>query len=97
MKRFGSSTRSFWQPGQEIEEESAHKEKDVEKVLDPVTGNPLRLKKLITVKLIPIDPTLSDSQRFAKKERWKVAQSCCIISYIYSNSVSLDRRCFEQS
>ena len=42
------------------------------KVRDPVTNSVLKLKKLVKVKFIPIDDTISDTKRQAAKARWKV-------------------------
>ena len=43
------------------------------KVRDPVTNSVLKLKKLVKVKFIPIDDTISDTKRQAAKARWKVS------------------------
>ena len=45
------------------------------KVRDPVTNSVLKLKKLVKVKFIPIDDTISDTKRQAAKARWKVRHS----------------------
>ena len=72
-ERFGTSTRSFWEPGTEPEaDKTAFKQKDVTKVKDPVTGSTLKLKNLFAVKFTPVDPSLSDAKRQASKSRWKV-------------------------
>ena len=42
------------------------------KVRDPVTNSVLKLKKLVKVKFIPIDDSISDTKRQAAKARWKV-------------------------
>ena len=48
------------------------------KVRDPVTNSVLKLKKLVKVKFIPIDDTISDTKRQAAKARWKVRHPNCI-------------------
>jgi len=96
MKRFGSKVNNFWEPGYEPEsDKTAFKPKDVDKVRDPVTNSVLKLKKLVKVKFIPIDDTISDTKRQAAKARWKVRNPTCIkfqIFFIVSNIW----RCFDQ-
>ena len=72
--RFGSGTASFWDASKAptTKKESAFKEKDVDKVRDPVTGSILKLKKLVKIKFTPVDPTMSETKRQASKSRWKV-------------------------
>ena len=48
---------------------------DVDKVRDPVTNKPLKLKNLVKIKFTPIDEKLSDAKRQAAKARWKVNES----------------------
>jgi len=71
--RFGSGTASFWDASKAptTKKESAFEEKDVEKVLDPVTGSVLKLKKLVKVKFTAVDPSISETKRQASKSRWK--------------------------
>jgi len=83
-ERFGSSTRSFWEPGTEPEaDKTAFKKKDVDKVRDPVTGSVLKLKKLFSVKFTPLDQKLSDAKRQASKSRWK----CPITGDVLTNKI----------
>jgi len=72
--RFGSGTASFWDASKAptTKKESAFEEKDVEKVLDPVTGSVLKLKKLVKVKFTAVDPNITETKRQASKSRWKV-------------------------
>lgn len=73
-ERFGTSTRSFWDPGCEPEaDKTAFKIKDVDRVCDPTTGSVLKLKKLFSIKFTPIDKKMSDAKRQAIKARWKVS------------------------
>ena len=51
------------------------------KVRDPVTNSVLKLKKLVKVKFIPIDDTISDTKRQAAKARWKVRHSMSTPSF----------------
>jgi len=84
MKRFGSKVNNFWEPGYEPEsDKTAFKPKDVDKVRDPVTNSVLKLKKLVKVKFIPIDDTISDTKRQAAKARWK----CPIAGDVLTNKI----------
>ncbi|CAG5095083.1 Oidioi.mRNA.OKI2018_I69.XSR.g14024.t1.cds [Oikopleura dioica] len=84
--RFGSGTASFWDASKAptTKKESAFKEKDVDKVRDPVTGSILKLKKLVKIKFTPVDPTMSETKRQASKSRWK----CPVTGDILSNKIA---------
>ena len=55
------------------------------KVRDPVTNSVLKLKKLVKVKFIPIDDTISDTKRQAAKARWKVRHPTFDVNIKFQN------------